>query len=186
MTSFQRTGHRERLTISPNLDFVGVRIRVASRGQALVLLRELGHDAWGMAALRRVYAEAVGRTSICWEGDRAVLEELAQRLTSGALKAHAVELPAPRVPAFALLPVSEAVQPKPPPPKPKKWFEIELVDDGDPPSPMAGAKFRVELPDGRVIEGQLDDAGKAKIEAVELSECKITFPDFDDKEWAQK
>lgn len=96
MIGFERTGHRERLSIGPGLAPSGERLPFADRGAALALLHDLGKDAWGMGALRRIYAEARGGASICTEGDAAVLEGLARRLVTGELKARRVPLsPAP-------------------------------------------------------------------------------------------
>jgi hypothetical protein len=81
---------------------------------------------------------------------------------------------------------SEEEEEKAPVPEQKKWFEIELHDESDPPVPMAGAKYRVELPDGKVIEGELDDTGKARIQVDDPSHCKVSFPDFDHREWENK
>jgi hypothetical protein len=75
-----------------------------------------------------------------------------------------------------------------PPPEEKKeeedWLEIELMDDGDPPQPIAGARYVVELKDGTLVEGSLDDKGKARVEGIKKgSTSKVSFPDIDAKEW---
>jgi hypothetical protein len=184
VTSFQRTSHRERLFIRPGNSVAGAAVAVPNRGAALTLLRDLGSEPGGMAALRRVYAEAVSTTAICWQSDQLVLEELARRLVTGELRARSVAMPPIEVPVGALLPVSEPREPKKLAPEQPKWFEIELLDDGDPPAPMAGVKYKLELPDGTVIEGQLDDNGKARIAVADPSKCKVTFPEFDDNEWS--
>lgn len=64
------------------------------------------------------------------------------------------------------------------------WLEIELMDDGDPPQPVAGAKYLVELKDGTLVEGTLDDKGKARVEGIKKgSTAKVSFPEIDAKEW---
>jgi len=83
----------------------------------------------------------------------------------------------------------QAGSPKPkakPPPKkesPKEWLEIKLVDDGDPPRPAAGAKYRVELESGEVFEGFLDENGEAILEGLEKTKAKVTFPEIDADAW---
>ena len=74
-----------------------------------------------------------------------------------------------------------AAAPLPPRAPPKTWVAIELVDeDGD---PIAGEKFRVELPDGSVQEGVLDAKGRARFDAIDPGNCKVSFTDIHAKEW---
>lgn len=75
-----------------------------------------------------------------------------------------------------------------PPPEEEKeeedWLEIELLDDGKPPQPVAGAKYVVELKDGTIVEGKLDDKGKARVEGIKKgATSKVSFPEIDAKEW---
>ncbi len=63
------------------------------------------------------------------------------------------------------------------------WIEIELVDEADVPVP--GMAYRVELPDGSVSEGVLDDKGLARVEGFlkGSGQCKVTFPSLDQEAW---
>jgi hypothetical protein len=179
MHSFQRTGRRERLFIAAGRRTRGRSVDVADRDAAIALLRDLGRDPWGRIALRQLYAEAVGRAAACWESDQAVLDGLAHRLVTGALKVQSVDLPLAPVPAGSLLPVQEAPPPvEPKPPKKTTFVEIVLMDDGDPPKPVAGARYRIETPEGNVIEGTLDGSGKARVDGIDPGDCKVTFPDL--------
>ncbi len=54
------------------------------------------------------------------------------------------------------------------------WIEIELVDEAG--QPVAGEPFRVELPDGRVARGSLDELGLARVEGIPSGACRVTFP----------
>ncbi|HVK64751.1 MAG TPA: hypothetical protein VM694_09760 [Polyangium sp.] len=63
------------------------------------------------------------------------------------------------------------------------FVEIELVDDADPPNPVPGARYRLELADGKVLEGTLDDKGKARVEGVAPGSGTVTFPDVDGGAW---
>lgn len=65
----------------------------------------------------------------------------------------------------------------------KTWIEIELVDDDDPPKPMAFKRYRVELPDGSVREAMLDANGMAWLTGIDPGECQVRFPDFDSRDW---
>jgi len=66
-------------------------------------------------------------------------------------------------------------------PTPKGWVEVEMVDEaGD---PVAGLRYEVTLPDGRVDSGTLDSKGFARIEGFEPGYCKVSFPDLDTETW---
>jgi len=65
----------------------------------------------------------------------------------------------------------------------KTWFGIELVDDADPPQPVAFKRYRVELPDGAVREGMLDENGRARINGLDPGTCKVSFPDLHGEDW---
>ena len=49
---------------------------------------------------------------------------------------------------------------------------------------MPGQAYHVVLPNGDIVEGTLDDQGKAKIEHIDPGECKVTFPGLADAEKA--
>ncbi|MEM1432645.1 MAG: hypothetical protein AAGG11_01170 [Pseudomonadota bacterium] len=64
---------------------------------------------------------------------------------------------------------------------PEGWIEVEMVgEDG---SPIAGERYEITVPDGRVASGTLDGNGFARVEGFEPGECKITFPDLDKDAW---
>lgn len=64
---------------------------------------------------------------------------------------------------------------------PSAWLEIELVDEQD--QPIAGEKYQVELPDGTIAKGTLDNKGYVKIAGFEPGNCQVSFPDIDTKTW---
>lgn len=84
---------------------------IRGRDVALALLRDLAHEFTSRTALRRLYAEVVGRASVCWDSDQVVLEGLARRLVTGELKAWTTRVPEIQVPAGAHLPAQEAKPP---------------------------------------------------------------------------
>lgn len=61
------------------------------------------------------------------------------------------------------------------------WIEIELHDENG--KPVAGQGYRITLPDGSVAEGTLDTDGFARVQGFEPGNCKVTFPDLDQREW---
>jgi hypothetical protein len=64
---------------------------------------------------------------------------------------------------------------------PLVWIEIELVDEEN--QPVPGEKYRIDLPDGSVVEGNLDSKGKARREGIKPGTCKVTFPNLDKEAW---
>jgi hypothetical protein len=67
----------------------------------------------------------------------------------------------------------------------KTWIDIRLVDRDDNPVPYED--FQLTLPDGTVVEGDLDSNGNAKIEITEAvpGDYQISFPDLDTEGWLQ-
>ncbi len=63
------------------------------------------------------------------------------------------------------------------------WIEIEMVDEAD--APVAGMPYKIELPDGSIAEGVLDDKGLARVESFVKGsgQCKVTFPTLDQDAW---
>jgi len=61
------------------------------------------------------------------------------------------------------------------------WIEIRLVDSvGD---PVPGERYRLRLPDASIMEGVLDDEGKARYDGIVSGSCQVSFPGLDAKEW---
>ncbi len=67
---------------------------------------------------------------------------------------------------------------------PLVWIEIRLVDEED--QPVANEAYRIELPDGTVREGTLDEDGRARVEGIPRGNCGITFPELDEAAWDRK
>jgi hypothetical protein len=64
----------------------------------------------------------------------------------------------------------------------KGWIEIVLKDEEG--TPQGGTRYKITLPDGNVADGTLDDRGKARVDGFESGQCKIAFPDLDEKMWS--
>jgi hypothetical protein len=62
--------------------------------------------------------------------------------------------------------------------KAKKTFvHIALLDAEG--KPVAKEPYKVTLPDGRIVSGELDQNGTARIDNVDPGKCKIRFPELD-------
>ncbi len=65
--------------------------------------------------------------------------------------------------------------------KEKTWIEIELVGEDD--KPVPGMAYRITVTDGKVVEGKLDDEGKARIDGLDPGNCAVSFPELDRDAW---
>ena len=64
----------------------------------------------------------------------------------------------------------------------KTWIAIELKDsDGN---RMAGEKYKLTLPDGRIQEGHLDGMGMARVSEIDPGECDVSFPRLAGSTWS--
>jgi len=61
------------------------------------------------------------------------------------------------------------------------WIEIELKDKNI--GPLAGESYEVELPDGTLVRGVLDEKGGARIVNIPTGTCKVRFPEYDRDTW---
>jgi len=63
----------------------------------------------------------------------------------------------------------------------KTWISIELKDATG--KPVAREKYKIVLPDGKIVEGALDSMGMAGVSGIDPGQCKVSFPDLDGAEW---
>ena len=63
----------------------------------------------------------------------------------------------------------------------KTFVEVQMVGSDN--KPIAGVKYRIELPDGDTKEGVTDANGMIRYEGIDPGECKVTFPDLDKDAW---
>lgn len=61
------------------------------------------------------------------------------------------------------------------------WIAIKLIDMDD--KPVPGEQYELELPDGSVASGTLDDKGFARVDGIEPGTCKVRFPRLDRRAW---
>jgi hypothetical protein len=102
---------------------------------------------------------------------RHVLPVIDEAFRRGALAAF--RLPRTEVPAD-LTPEDAAPAPDS---QPADWVELVLADeDGE---PYVGP-YRIELPGGKVITGQLNLGGRIRVDAIVTGSCQVTFPGLDE------
>jgi len=65
--------------------------------------------------------------------------------------------------------------------KKASWIEIKLLDEED--QVVSGEKYEIELPDGSVASGTLDQRGYARVDGIDPGTCKVTFPKLDKDAW---
>ena len=68
--------------------------------------------------------------------------------------------------------------------KKKSWIAIKLVDEND--FCVPGEAYRVTLPDGTDVEGDLDEKGYACVKGIDPGTCQVTFPELDKETWRPK
>lgn len=151
-------------------------------------LRPLLDDPGNRQALREALVEA--RIASARIDDRALVDELAQRLLhddlvlvscASPVERYGLEVQVAGTSATAETTPLEDEQAaraeQQPATAEEHWLEIELVDDEG--LPVAGERYTVELPDGSVISGRLDDHGQARHEGIDPGTAKVSFPDLD-------
>ncbi|MEP7121585.1 MAG: hypothetical protein ABJE95_11765 [Byssovorax sp.] len=111
----------------------------------------------------------------------SIFARIREAFARGELVAYRAQL---KLSGSAVAPSIEPMKPEPDHPKEEKTFVlIELIDDADPPQPVAYEKYRIELPDYSVREGLLDQNGRAEVSGIDPGECKVTFPNLLREDW---
>jgi hypothetical protein len=154
---------------------------IAPRAAAFSLGSWLGspHDRHMLADLCALLALPLVVGPRAFSG--AVVARVREAFARGELLAYRVHL---KLSGSAVTPYVEPPKADTPPAKEEKTFVlIELVDDADPPQPVAYEKYRIELPDYSVREGMLDQNGRAEISGIDPGQCKVTFPNLLREDW---
>lgn len=142
-------------------------------------------DGWGDAAGASTLADIAAELGEeRWSHDaeaRQWLKDLLRRaLRDGRLIAVRMGIPAP---AEAAAEREEEPAPEPARRVETAWIEIVLTTDDDPPRPVPYRRYSIELPDGSVRTGQLDQNGIARLTGIDPGTCQVSFPDFDARRW---
>lgn len=61
------------------------------------------------------------------------------------------------------------------------WVAIDLVDDQG--TPVANEPYELQLPDGTIVAGRLDQNGYARVDGVTAGQCQVRFPRLDGAAW---
>lgn len=167
--------------------FIGRPQRVR-REAALAEVTRLLESTEGERLLRTALAAELPSGRADELAPEEVAEAVADGVAAGRLLLIGVRPRPVWAPTFAESGPPEGDEAPPPPEEPadeaEDWLEIELTDQGDPPQPIPGARYVVELSDGTIVEGTLDEKGKAMVEGIKKgSTAKVSFPDLDAKEW---
>ena len=65
----------------------------------------------------------------------------------------------------------------------KTWIELRLIDEAG--APVAGAAYRIELPDGRLRTGATNQQGVAREDNLDPGTCQVSFPDLHGPDWTR-
>jgi uncharacterized protein (DUF2345 family) len=153
------------------------------RASAANLLRGASGGA-AARAMRRLLAEGVASSTLTQLDDAGVLALIAARIETGEIVAFRrrgaqgiwtdrIVIEPEEAPVEETLPMVEENDEE-------HWLQIRLVDDDG--NPVPGERYRVELPDGTVIEGVLDSGGMARVNDIDdPGNAIVTFPDADEK-----
>lgn len=147
-------------------------------------LRELQGELRGAVddpmAMREL-ARFLGAT-IVYTGE-ALLELLSERLMSGLVivareRARTIDS------ELGLQPVTLARYAENPLDEDDRQHVVAMMLIGEDDEPIAGVRYRMELPDGTVVEGRTDDEGRALAWGLaRAGDCKLSFPDLDHRAW---
>jgi type VI secretion system secreted protein VgrG len=70
---------------------------------------------------------------------------------------------------------------EPPPETLTSFIDIELVDEED--KPVAGERWEIKTPDGKIKRGVTDSNGRAHVGGIPPGMCEIRFPRLDAEAW---
>lgn len=148
-------------------------------------VRRLLEDPENRTSLRRALDDAMPGGATYRMSDAAVVAKVASMLESGQLRLQ----DGPRIPTDVSDHTWDQAEVAPPPAKDAKkavettWIEIRLI--GEDKKPIPGERYRIELPDGSVREGSLNDKGAARVEGIDPGQCEVTFPALDKEAWVK-
>lgn len=135
--------------------------------------------------LRRLLADC-GDLGVHRLDDAEVRRRLLAALDSGRLVLCECEAPSltppPRKVEQEVEPAAP-VRPQPPRPTEEETHWIEIVLLGEDEEPLPGFKWTIELPDGELREGVLDERGRARLDDIPGGTCRVSFPELDQDAW---
>jgi hypothetical protein len=145
------------------------------------------YDAIRMQSIRSLLARHKLRTDPRRLSDKGVLDEVSYLLRNGWLHIHLHQKAYHRPGSYDVVQKSAASKAAKGPTRATApidwdtWVAVKLVDDDG--MAVAGARFRITLPDRSVQEGTLNAEGEARVESTRAGQCEISFPDIDARAW---
>lgn len=83
---------------------------------------------------------------------------------------------------MAAPPAAAAPTARPPKQVKEDWVEIQVVDGEG--RPVVGHAYKLELPDGKVVEGKLGSSGVISVNAIDPGNVTLSFPELDARAWS--
>jgi hypothetical protein len=65
----------------------------------------------------------------------------------------------------------------------RAWVGIHLHDQDR--VAVANAAYRLMLPDGTIVSGELNKRGRVRVEGIDPGTCQVSFPEFDGGAWSR-
>jgi hypothetical protein len=62
------------------------------------------------------------------------------------------------------------------------WIEVRLVDTEN--RPVAGERYRVQMPDHSIRQGSLNEEGRVRFDGIPAGQCHVCFPEIHGSEWS--
>lgn len=147
---------------------------------------------------RLLWVEAVEvARAVSGSASAAGLHELLQRMRFGIIHAlDEAEVAHALIDRFQLVElVDDRGRWSGPPPVPKRrelphdpdarplpestWVAVTVVEEDDFGRPLAGARFRLRLPDASIVTGALDSNGHTRVDGIEPGKCWIELTDVE-------
>jgi hypothetical protein len=137
----------------------------------------LGADAFSRDCVLEMYEELRWpifhwRPASTDELQQDVLPEIEEAFECGRLVAFKSPRPDIRADLFPPEKGADSAQEV----EPSDWVEIVCRDEEG--EPYVGP-YQLELPDGRVVSGQLNMGGRVRLDGITAGSCKVTFPELE-------
>lgn len=153
------------------------------RRSALELLRDLARDRAALADLRRLWTRESGATTLCFASDEQVLQQIAERVASGALVIARMppalaKAPPPgegTVDGAAAAEAAEEAQKeaeKAQEAAQKSWLELTVLSLSSG-APVSGVALLITLGSGSEEEHKTDEKGGVRLDGIAAGPCLV-------------
>jgi hypothetical protein len=152
-------------------------VRFTSALHASLFLRRFAQEPPNLSALRRLLHQRF-HLEIARFADAEIIDHVARLLVTGRLSLARQPLEPLGTRDLVVPDEPAAPEARPVPVEEKTWIEIELLDMDD--NPMPGEPYWIELTDGSIREGSLNDKGRAYFGDLDAGICEVRWPRLDD------